>query len=237
MKHKVIIFGFIIFVLSMLAFDAWIFSLAFGAENRTDKTIVLNFDDGPRPAVLKKLLPVLEKYGVRADFFLEGDLVSANKELVRKMHDTGHRIENHSWNHENFKKLFREKGAEAIKSNLNKADDAIFKATGRHPRFFRPPYEEINDEIEKIISSLGYTVMKLDNPDINTMDYADASKHRPPEILAERVKRLIAQREQQGGKFSHILVFHELMLTTEALKTLIPYFQNQGYKFVRLDEK
>ncbi len=167
---------------------------------------------------------------------MEGDIIPANKELVRKMHDAGHGIENHSWNHENFKILFREKGAKAVKSNLTKADDAIFKATGRHPRFFRPPFWEINAEIEQIVKSLGYTIMKLENPDINTMDYADTSKHRPAEVLIERVKKIIAGREA-NGKFKHILVFHELPISAEALKILIPYFQNQGYKFIRLDEK
>ncbi|MDP3052060.1 MAG: polysaccharide deacetylase family protein [bacterium] len=236
MKTRLIIFGVLIFVFLMLAFDAWIFSLAFGAERPANKTIILNFDDGPRPAVLKELLPLLEKYDVRANFFMEGDMVLANKELVRKMHDAGHKIENHSWNHENFKKLFREKGAEAVKSNLNKADDAIFKATGRHPRFFRPPFWKINAEIEQVVKSLGYTIMKLGNPDINTLDYEDAGNHRPPEVLIERVKKIIADSETQG-KFKHVLVFHELPITVEALKTLIPYFQNQGYKFIKLDEK
>ena len=233
--HRMIIFGVLIFVFSMLAFEGWIFSLAFGAERPADKTIILNFDDGPRPWALEKLLPVLKKYKVPGSFFLEGWAIKPNREFVKKMHDAGHEIENHSWGHENFKKLLREKGAEAVKSNLNKTDDAIFKATGRHPRFFRPPFWEINAEIEQIVKSLGYTIMKLENPDINTMDYADASKHRPAEALIERVKKIIANREA-NGKFKHVLVFHELPITAEALKTLIPYFQNQGYKFILLDE-
>ncbi len=234
MKHRLIIFGILIFIFSMLVFETWIFSLVFGAERPAEKTIILNFDDGPRPAALKELLPLLEKYNVQANFFVEGDMVSANRELVKKMHNAGHGIENHSWDHENFKKLFRKKGAEAVKSNLNKADDAIFKATGRHPRFFRPPFWEINADIEQIIKSLGYTVMKLDNPDINTMDYDDIGKNHRSETLVERDKIQIATRENKGI-FNHVLVFHELYKTVEALKILIPYFQSQGYKFVRLD--
>jgi len=78
--------------------------------------------------------------------------------------------------------------------------------------------------------------MKLADPDINTMDYSDYSKKYPPEALVKRVKSQIASREKQG-LYNHVLVFHELPITVEALKALIPYFQNQGYKFVRLDEK
>ncbi|MDP1629263.1 MAG: hypothetical protein Q8L57_01440, partial [bacterium] len=90
-------------------------------------------------------------------------------------------------------------------------------------------------EIEKLAIAEGYAVMKLGNPDINTLDYEDAAKNRPPEILTERVKNLIADREREG-KFQHILVFHELPLTVKSLTNLIPYFKTLGYEFVRLDE-
>lgn len=202
--------------------------------NNNAKTIVLTFDDGPRPQVLKELLPLLEKYAVRANFFVMGAGIQNNQKLVRKMSDAGHGIENHSWGHENFKKLFREKGADAVKNSVLKTEIAILAATGKKPKFFRPPHWEINNEIEKIIKSLGYTIIKLDNPDINTLDYEDAVKKHPPEILTERVKKNIWAREKQR-KFIHILVFHELQITIEALKTLIPYFQNQEYQFTHLD--
>ncbi len=186
--------------------------------------------------ILKELLPTLEKYKVPGTFFVMGWAVPENKGVIKKLHDAGHEIENHSWGHENFKKLFREKGADAVRNSVLKTESAIVRATGRKPKFFRPPFWEINDEIEKIVALLGYTVMKLDNPDINTMDYDDSGKNHRPEVLAERIKTQIAIRENKGLS-KHILVFHELYKTAEALKTLIPHFQNQGYKFIRLDEK
>ena len=236
MKAKLIIFGVLIFVFSMLAFDAWIFSLAFGAERQADKTIILNFDDGPRPWALEKILPVLDAYHIKASFFLEGALVEPNKNIVREMHDKGHAIENHSWGHEIFPNLLKQKGKEAVKANLNKTANAIFEITGKYPKFFRPPCWVINKEVEDIITSLGYKVMKLGDPDIDTMDYSDFSKRRPTKALISRTKSQIAGREKRNI-YSHVLVFHELTITAEALKTLIPYFQNQGYKFIRLDEK
>lgn len=202
--------------------------------NYNTKTIILNFDDGPKPPVLKELLPLLEKYEIQANFFVIGATIRNNKELLEKMRDAGHRIENHGWGHENFKKFFREKGAAAIINSVIKTEMAILSAVGQKPKFFRPPFWKIDDEIEKIVRSLGYTVMELDNPDINTMDYVDFSKHRSPEVLVERVKHLVTSREHQK-KFIHVLVFHELPITIEALKTLIPYFQNQGYQFAPLD--
>lgn len=234
MKHKLIIWIFLCVIFLMCLFTCWIMKQAFGAERSAEKTIILNFDDGPKPAVLKELLPLLKKYNVQANFFVEGDMIPANQKLIKEMHDVGHGIENHSWGHENFKKLFREKGAEAIRNSVLKTEAAIFNATGRKPIFFRPPFWEINGEIEKIIVAEGYRVMKIDNSDINTMDYEDSSKNRPPEALINRTKSQITSREKRNI-YTHILVFHELTITVEALKTFIPYLQSQGYKFARLD--
>ncbi len=199
-----------------------------------EKIIVLNFDDGPRPAVLKNLLPLLEKYDIAATFFVIGSAIWPNAKLIEEMNENGHEIENHSWGHENLKKLLREKGADAVKIDVEKTDRTIWEITCRKPCFFRPPFWEITDEIEKIIIPAGYIIMKLEDPDINTMDYSDTEKNRPPEALIARVKKIISERETEG-KFIHILVFHELPLTVEALKIIIPYFKETGYKFERLE--
>lgn len=200
-----------------------------------EKLIVLTFDDGPRPYVLKNLLPLLKQYSAPATFFMIGAEILPNIRLVKEMGENGYEIENHSWGHENFVKLFREKGVGAARLNLEKTNDAIFMVIGRKPKFFRPPFWEINGDIDKIVRDLGLVPMKINNPDINTMDYADFSKHRPVEVLIDRVKKNIELREKQNF-YKHVLTFHELPLTIEALKILIPYFQDRGYKFIRLDQ-
>ena len=200
-----------------------------------EKFIILTFDDGPRPHILKNLLPLLQKYSVPATFFMIGSEILQNDKFVKEMGENGYEIENHSWGHENIVKLLNEKGSAAVKLNLEKTSNLIFKITGRKPRFFRPPFWEINGDVEKVVRDLGLAPMKLDDPDINTMDYADFSKHRPVEVLIDRVKKNIERREKQNF-YKHILTFHELPLTIEALKVLIPYFQGQEYKFIRLDQ-
>ncbi len=234
MKHKLIIWIFLCVIFLMCFFTGWIMKRELGANIPPAKTIVLCFDDGPRPTVLEKLLPVLEKYKVPGNFFVEGALAFSNSKILAKMHKAGHEIENHSWGHENFVKLHNSRSLYTVSDSLLRTETTIFNATGRKPKFFRPPFWVINKEVEDFIKGWGYTVMKLDDPDINTMDYEDASKRRPPEILVERVQKIISGRERRKY-FSHVLVFHELTVTAEALKTLIPYFQNQGYKFIRLD--
>lgn len=225
---------FLIFLLGLfLIYEYYDCYEARGNEN--SKTIALCFDDGPNPRILKDLLPLLQKHSAAATFFVIGSVAIANKELIKEMHDFGHEIENHSWGHENFKNLLAAKGPEAVKSSLIKTSDIIFQITGRKPVFFRPPFWVITSEIEQLAIPLGFKIMKLENPDINTLDYDDAAKHHSCEVLIERVKRIIAARERQG-KFNHVLVFHELTISVEALQTLISYFQNQDYQFIRLDE-
>lgn len=200
-----------------------------------EKLIVLTFDDGPRPYVLKNLLPLLKNYSAPAAFFMIGAEILQNDKLVKEMSENGYEIENHSFGHENLMKLLKEKGADSIRLNLEKTNNAIFLATGQNPKFFRPPFWEINGDIEKIVRSVYLTPMKLDNPDINTLDYDDFSKHRPAGALIGRVKKIIERREKQG-LYRHVLTFHELPVTVEALEVLMPHFQNQGYKFLRLDQ-
>lgn len=205
-------------------------------KTEAKKQIALTFDDGPNPKVLADLLPLLKTHAVHATFFVIGSVAEDknNSEWLKKETAAGHEIENHSYGHDNFKKKFPEKGAAWIAQNLEKAARAITETTGRAPRFFRPPYWEITDEIARIAESHGYTVMRIAKPDINSLDYDDVDKHRSADTLTERVKKLIAGREAKGLA-KHVLVFHELSLTVEALKTLIPHFKSRGYAFVRLD--
>lgn len=202
---------------------------------RSQKQIALTFDDGPRPLVLEHLLPLLKDNNIHASFFVNGWAVVDNPPWVLRVSAEGHALENHTYGHENFKKVFAEKGVAPIRRSIERTADAISKITGAKPHFFRPPFWEITPEIEQIITGMGYRVVKLGNPDINTLDYDDVSNKRPVSTLIERVKKQIADRERDG-KYSHVLVMHELPLTVEALKVLIPYFKGHGYSFIRIDE-
>ncbi len=118
---------------------------------------------------------------------------------------------------------------------MNEPIKQFFKITGQRPQFFHPPFEAINKRMERNIAAYGQIVMKMGIPDINTWDYVDFSKHGPPEILVTRIKTIINRREEWQF-YQHVLLFHELSVTVEALGILIPYFKNQGYQFIRLDD-
>lgn len=190
-----------------------------------EKIIALTFDDGPNPKALNILLPLLSEEKVPGTFFVVGGNAKSHPEYLRKETALGYEIENHSFGHENLKKNYRTRPdwQSALLGSLQKTSNAIESATGTRPKFFRPPFWEINPDIQRVVEQAGYRVVKLERPDINSMDYEDFAKHRSTDVLIVRVKKLIELRERNKN-YRHVLVFHELPLTVEALKTLIPYF-------------
>jgi peptidoglycan/xylan/chitin deacetylase (PgdA/CDA1 family) len=206
-----------------------------------DKLIVLTFDDGPRPKILEGngdkqgLINVLESFRVPAHFFMIGANVQNNSELVARMSQRGFLIENHTYGHDNLVKLRHLQGNEAVSRTIQKASEVIYKTTGRRPRFLRPPYWEVNKEIKKLAENEKLQVLELGNPDINSYDYDDYTQRKSPEVLVERIKRVISARERRGIT-RHVLTFHELSNSVEALRTLIPYFSNREYIFGTLND-
>ncbi len=215
----------LILVLCVICGDAW----------SNERMIALTFDDGPRPEVLKVLLPLLNQYDAKGTFFVIGAVAKDNRDLLRVMVQTGHEIENHSYGHENLKKNFVRFGITGLTHSIEETTRIIIGTGAPRPRFFRPPFWTYTREIKSVISQLGYRVLAIDDPDINTLDYDDVDKRRPASALIQRVKDIMEKREK-AGIYRHVFVFHELFLTYDALRTLLPYFQNYGYRLARLDE-
>jgi peptidoglycan/xylan/chitin deacetylase (PgdA/CDA1 family) len=98
--------------------------------------IALTFDDGPNPRCTPQLLDLLAKYNVRATFFLIGQFAATQRDLVKRTHEAGHVIGNHTWTHPN---LFQTGRAETRKE-LDETTNRLQQITGTRVRFFRPPY-------------------------------------------------------------------------------------------------
>jgi peptidoglycan-N-acetylglucosamine deacetylase len=100
------------------------------------KRIALTIDDGPSPLYTPQILTVLHKYRVTATFSMIGVNVAAHPALAREVAAAGHTIVNHTWTHANLAML----GPVSVADQMARANDAIHKATGRHPAMFRAPY-------------------------------------------------------------------------------------------------
>ena len=67
--------------------------------------IALTFDDGPDPTTTPQALDILNKYHVKATFFMLGKNVSAYPEVAKRVRQEGHEIGIHTWNHPVLTKL------------------------------------------------------------------------------------------------------------------------------------
>jgi peptidoglycan/xylan/chitin deacetylase (PgdA/CDA1 family) len=97
--------------------------------------IALTFDDGPGEQT-PQILDILKAAGVRATFFLCGSNVELHPEHARRIADEGHEVANHTYSHPRL--LGRSPGK--IAWEIDRAQKVIEHATGRRPRWFRPPY-------------------------------------------------------------------------------------------------
>ena len=120
-------------------------------------TIAITFDDGPNATTTMEVLDILEKYQVRASFFLIGTNINdESAKSVKRAFDLGCDIENHSKTHSYMDKMT----ADEIKDEVAYVNNKVKEITGTTPKFFRPPYIAVNstmyDNIDMtFISGLG----------------------------------------------------------------------------------
>jgi len=182
------------------------------------KYIALTFDDGPNTTTTHEVLDVLEQYGIKGSFFLIGNNINADSEAaVKRAYDLGCDIGNHSKSHPYMNEL----SVEEIKAEIDYVSEYIVKITGEEPKFFRPPYIAINNTM---FDTIDMTFIS----GFGCNDWDD-------KITAERRAKVIIRQAQDGG----IILLHDAQgnsKTVEALHTIIPELQAQGYEFVTLTE-
>ena len=158
--------------------------------------IALTFDDGPNPRWTPQLLDLLAKYKVRATFFLIGQFAVTQRELVRRTHEAGHLIGNHTWTHPN---LFRTDRHETRKE-LDETTDCLQQITGTQVRFFRPPFGARRPHTLLIARELGMIPVTW-NVIGNDWDAPSA------EAIVQRVTRLTDKNYRRG--YATNLVLHD----------------------------
>src|SRR5579863_344409 len=114
--------------------------------------VALTFDDGPDPRVTPAVFDCLERYGVHASFFCIGRRAEAHPELVAEAVRRGHRVENHSHTHPH---AFTCYPPAALRREVRRAQEALWRAGGSPPRFFRPPAGFRNPLLERELAAAG----------------------------------------------------------------------------------
>lgn len=182
------------------------------------KVIALTFDDGPSPVTTNMVLDVLEKYDVRATFFLVGNNISeGTADTIKREYDMGCEIANHSQTHSYMTKMT----ADEIKAEIDFTDGRIKEITGTVPAFFRPPYIDVNDTMFE----------NIDKPFINGFGCNDWDDS----VTAEERAQTVLNQAEDGA----IILMHDAQgndQTVEALETIIPALLDDGYELVTVSE-
>ena len=120
--------------------------------------VALTYDDGPMPGRTDTVLAALDRAGIKATFFTVGYLVRSHPDIIRKTADRGHVIANHTWRHENLRKL----SASGIVSTVNRTHNQI-QATGVVPaRLVRPPGGNTDSRVKRVLNNAGYRQVMWD---------------------------------------------------------------------------
>ena len=75
------------------------------AEKSVPRRAALTFDDGPNACYTPEVLEILKENEIPATFFLQGQCLAGNEEIVRRMHAEGHLIGNHTFHHVQLTKV------------------------------------------------------------------------------------------------------------------------------------
>lgn len=188
------------------------------AQPGEKKLIAITFDDGPNTTITPQVLDILEQYGAKATFFLEGRYIDETTVPVIKRMDTlGCEVCNHAKTHPAMDTL----SAEAIREQVSYTDSCVTAILGKTPKFFRPPYIAVNQLMHREIS--------------HTFIAGVGCEDWVAEVTADmRVDRVL-----QNAFDGQIVLLHDghwNAPTPEVVARIVPALIEQGYELVTVSE-
>lgn len=117
-----------------------------------EKTVYLTFDEGYENGYTSGILDILKKQNVKAAFFITGQYLKSQPELVKRMLQEGHIVGNHTVNHPSLPGLTNEQ----IKEEIEKLSTDFTALTGNKMVYFRPPKGEYSERTLAETKNLGY---------------------------------------------------------------------------------
>lgn len=180
----------------------------------SERAVYLTFDDGPIPEVTPWVLDVLDKYRIKATFFMVGDNVRKHPDEFKMVVERGHRIGNHTYNH--LKGMAEH--TDHYVANIDKAD--CYLSTN----LFRPPHGLMRLRQYRVLCERYHIIMW----DLVTRDYN-------PKLNGRQILRKVQQYARPGS----IITFHDSLRATHnlyyALPRAIEWLLAEGYEFKVFD--
>ena len=194
-----------------------------GNKKDTPKPIYLTFDAGYENGYTAEILDILKEKKVPAAFFLVGNYIEENPELVKRMEAEGHIVGNHTMHHPDMSAIADE---EAFKKEITELENAYKAAVGKElPKFYSPPQGKYSEANLEQASRLGYTTLFW------SLAYVDWLENDQPDET-ESIN-LLNKRIHPGA----IVLLHSTSKTnSRILAQLIDGWKEQGYEFRSVSE-
>ena len=178
------------------------------------------YDAGIRDFGENKVQEILEKYDIRATFFMSGGWVESYPEDVIRIYEAGHELGNHSLSHPDMITL----SPDEMLSEILTVHTMVQELTGYNMQVFRPPYGSYNNDVIQTLTECGYYGIQWD---VDSLDWKNDG--------VESIIRTVCEHENLGNG-SIILCHNGAEYTAAALEEMICNLLEQGYSFVTVSD-
>ena len=188
--------------------------------NTSRQRIALTFDAGGPSEPAARILDILAKHHIHSTFFITGDWANLNPDLVRRIHNEGHEIGNHTMHHPDLRTL----SDQGVCTELNQAEQVISSLTGVTTRpYYRPPYGGRDNRVRTLAAQIGYRTVYWT---IDTLDWQTTST---PDSITKIVMNNI--------KYGAIVLMHAgSQVESETLDGLMSKIGQMGYQMVTVTQ-
>lgn len=188
---------------------------AYRSVQTDSKRIALTFDDGPHPYLTARILDILERYNVKATFFMVGENVENYPDAARAVLAGGHEVGNHTYSHRHVNALNRQ----SVLVEMGKCEDALEELCEYRPHLFRPPEGALSQHVEACLEEEDYMLVLWS---LDTRDWEDKS--------TDRIVHSVLDQVRPGD----IILMHDYIgrnsKTPEALEILLPALLERGFE-------
>lgn len=179
-------------------------------EKDGGKNVYLTFDDGPIPECTPWLLDLLDRYGIKATFFMVGDNVRKYPDLYAEILRRGHRAGNHTMHHLDGSRVWTRRYIRDVREAAEYIDSDLL----------RPPHGWMRFG-QKAVLSRRFKIVMYDLVTRDYSKYVDAAK------VFDNVRRY--------ARSGSIMVFHDSLKSVEKLRWALPrcieWLRDEGYEF------
>jgi peptidoglycan/xylan/chitin deacetylase (PgdA/CDA1 family) len=190
------------------------------------KLLALTYDDGPNDPHTLELLDLLAKHEVQATFFMIGRYVKERPDIARRVHEAGHAIGNHTYNHP----LLILTSGRQLQRELDETSKALIDAVGGHNGLFRPPFGGRRPGTFAAVRAHGMAPVMWS---VTCYDWQAKSADAVEQRAVSQIRGGDVILLHDG---SHVKMGAFRGYTVEATDRLIRRYKGEGYEFVTVPQ-